>query len=172
MEHITYDDNVARLVATHPSLFTCSTPAYSDLPSGWYPIVDTLCNEIKRELGFELSKQFSVEQIKEKFGTLRFYWSLCNRGDMHLDVFSPDGAVRSSVVTIEPSLAADAAAVNGACDRLRELVDEACEASARVCQRCGAPGSLRPLGWVQTLCDQHFAEAKARPVRDDTDANE
>lgn len=86
---------------------------------------------------------------------------------MHVDVFALDGSVQSSVVKARPSRAADAESVNRACDRIRELVDAACEASGQVCQRCGAPGSLRQLGWLQTLCNQHFNEVKARIAAND-----
>lgn len=50
------------------------------LPDGWYNIVDVLCAEItsyikrkQREFPNEAWKFPQVEQIKEKFGELRFY---------------------------------------------------------------------------------------------------
>src|SRR3546814_8356484 len=40
--------------------------------------------------------------------------------------------------------------------RLRVIVDLAGLASARICQACGAPGTLRTeLPWILTLCDAH-----------------
>ena len=165
-QNITYDDNVASLAASHPALFERGIPDYSDLKTGWYPLVDKLCTDIERKLKPDLAKRFAVVQIKEKFGTLRFYWRLGDLGDMHVDVFNPGGTVQSSVVRAKPSRAADAEAVNQARDRLRELVNAACEASASVCQRCGALGSLRRFAWAQTLCDEHFVEVEERNAKE------
>lgn len=50
---------------------------------GWYNVIDTLCSEIQhyvdfksRDLSEEEKQSFQVvaEQVKEKFGTLRFYF--------------------------------------------------------------------------------------------------
>jgi len=56
------------------------------LPKGWYPLVDKLCESIEPLLD-ELAKEnakidedisFQVDQVKEKFGGLRFYVSGAN----------------------------------------------------------------------------------------------
>jgi hypothetical protein len=57
-------------------------------------------------------------QVKEKFGTLRFY-------------------------------------VNAATDKHYDYIDFAELMSGRTCEVCGAPGQTYPIGWHQTLCDQH-----------------
>lgn len=66
----------------------------------------------------EACPQVVAIQVKEKFGTLRFYYY---GGD---DV------------------------VNGI-ERMAESM------SARMCETCGAPGTARGGGWIQTLCDEH-----------------
>lgn len=45
--------------------------------------------------------------------------------------------------------------------------EEACDAIARAeeraavtCEECGKPGTLRPGGWLMTLCDEHAANRK------------
>ena len=164
---ITYDDQVARLGSTHPALFEGRMPAYSDVPAGWYSIVDQLCIDVERELGPELCREFITLQIKEKFGTLRFYWRLGSQGDLHMDIFTPAGTVKSSVSRAKPSRARNATDINDARVHVRALVDAACEASATVCQRCGARGALcrSRTGWLRTLCDQHkleLAESEAK----------
>ena len=48
---------------------------------GWWPVLDKLCADITRELENgpdELLAEFRVDQIKEKFGGLRFYVSVGN----------------------------------------------------------------------------------------------
>lgn len=41
-----------------------------------------------------------------------------------------------------------------------EIEDAAMQLSARICERCGAPGETRPGGWISTLCDTHFEERR------------
>jgi hypothetical protein len=164
MNKPTYDDNVGRLAAAHPALFAKRMPFYSDLANGWYNLVDKLCTDIERALGHDLSRRVCVKQIKEKLGTLRFYTSLDGRGDVHVDTISAGGGVRTLV--IEPQAdAPDSPAIAKARKRMRELVDAACDASASMCEECGAPGSLRRLSWVRTLCDEHLVEAQKRIAR-------
>ncbi len=58
---------------------------------GWYPIIDSLCGNIQNHIDWQTKQgktvpQVVATQVKEKFGTLRFYY---NGGD---DVI--DGMVR------------------------------------------------------------------------------
>jgi hypothetical protein len=51
--------------------FTCG--------DGWYTLINTLCNNIQNHLDWknrdgEVVAQVVVEQVKEKYGTLRFYY--------------------------------------------------------------------------------------------------
>lgn len=47
---------------------------------GWYGIIKDLCRKLELHLRAdpELKKQFRVLQVKEKYGTLRFYTSVYN----------------------------------------------------------------------------------------------
>ena len=70
-----------------------------------------------------------MEQIKQKFGTLRLYISF--------DRIDVDG------VNPDPTA-------------LRSLVDAAVAASEVTCYVCGAPGEMRQLGdWASVRCDAH-----------------
>jgi hypothetical protein len=42
--------------------------------------------------------------------------------------------------------------------RISALVEFAEYHSSKVCEQCGAPGTLRTDGWMRTLCDAHEAE--------------
>lgn len=53
-----------RLEAKHGAI-----PGWNDLPEGWFALVDRLITDLKAE-GFNVSQ---IDQIKEKFGGLRFY---------------------------------------------------------------------------------------------------
>ena len=64
---------------------------------------------------------FEVVQVKEKYGTLRFYTG-----------------------GTTPSREVD--------DKIQEYVSFAEMLSECICETCGKPGSLRPMGWYKTLC--------------------
>ena len=82
---------------------------------GWLPLLDRLASQLVMA-GWDRS----IAQIKEKFGTLRFY---LDTTPAHRDA-TWDAFVR-----------------------------EAESASARTCERCGAPGTLRGGNWYMTRCD-------------------
>jgi hypothetical protein len=69
----------------------------------------------------ETCPQVVATQVKEKFGSLRFYYY-------------------------------------GGDDIVAAFVNMAESMSHVMCEMCGAPGSERGGGWIQTLCDDHAAE--------------
>ena len=153
----TYDDNVARLGEMHPALFEGRMPDYSHLPAGWFDLVDRLCSDIEAVLGPELSPLAEVKQIKEKLGTLRFYIRLEGRSDLPVDIMASNGLLSFDVAPEmeEPEWPELAAAR----ERIRELVDAACDASDNLCHKCGKAGELRRTGWIQVLCEEHYTPA-------------
>jgi hypothetical protein len=95
---------------------------------GWAGILDELCHSLHKlftEDGLAGDDYPMVEQVKEKFGTLRFYMSF------------PEAV---SAKTIE---------------RAHELIGVAESKSAVTCEVCGCPGKAQPGGWIVTLCDKH-----------------
>lgn len=80
-----YSDPLDKLIQEFPAVFqnVDNSSEYS-LPSGWYNILYNLCEELTPILIEERSKitedseqpLFSVLQIKEKFGGLRFYYMM------------------------------------------------------------------------------------------------
>ena len=58
--------------------------------------------------------------------------------------------------------------IGGGTDEVWDRIHEAEEASLRVCEDCGAPGSTTNHGWIRTLCDTHKAITReANFVADD-----
>lgn len=43
-------------------------------------------------------------------------------------------------------------------DRLDRILEAAEHLSGHICEKCGAPGEIRPGGYVLTLCDEHAKE--------------
>ena len=138
---------LAQLVATHPASFRGTAPAIDSYVShGWYSLVDGLCCDIESILGADI-KYFECRQIKEKYGSLRFYWAYKRMAEVHVDVIGPS---QIDSFTNEPDMADERLL------RVRELVNAACEASESICETCGAPGRLRVLkGYYMTRCQDH-----------------
>ena len=77
-------DNIKKLAEKYPLVFAnMSETSYSDLPNGWVNLVDELCSKLTPMLvesyaNYPLNASMigiTVDQIKEKFGGLRFYCS-------------------------------------------------------------------------------------------------
>lgn len=68
-------DSVDKLYKDFPLIFTKNTSFY--LPEGWVELVRGLCDVISNHLEYayekEISDQIFASQVKEKFGSLRFY---------------------------------------------------------------------------------------------------
>jgi hypothetical protein len=88
--------------------------------NGWYPLVIATDAQLAR-----LDPNYVVHQIKEKFGTLRYY---CRP--------SSDDASGELL------------------DAMDAITDDAERASALTCERCGEPGILHQTRrvWFKTLC--------------------
>jgi hypothetical protein len=87
---------------------------------GWFDLIKDLCEKITAT-GIGIT----VVQVKEKFGTLRFYF------DMN------EGTTKEQYQIVN------------------DLVSEAEVKSEVTCEDCGKPGKLRMGGWIKCLCDEH-----------------
>ncbi len=120
----------------YPKLFISGSPEEFGCEEGWHNLIDQLCNEINSLLSDDDAAMFSLHQVKQKFGELRFY-----------------AHVRAEVVNGPRILALVAEAkVNS------QNICELCGAHGRLEQ--WRPGS----GYWQTLCDAHGAEAHSNSV--------
>lgn len=106
------------LHSDYPAVFTQSL----ETPAGWHWMLEAAAEAIL-EQGAPTGHMTC--QVKEKFGTLRWY---------------ARGSTTEQVLGVMTS----AEWLSGA-----------------VCEHCGAPGSVRPDGWIRTLCDAH-ADRKSR----------
>lgn len=115
------EDSGLALSATYAEIYTVP-PETSE---GWHWLLAATAEWI-REIG--VPPGFKTDQVKQKFGTLRFYW--------HADA-AENGAAQVNRTQVSNII------------RTAEWV------SGAVCEVCGAPGSIRPAGWIRTLCDAH-----------------
>lgn len=109
------EDHQLTLAAEHPVVIG----DFTETGPGWHWLLSAAAEWIE-ETG--VPQGFRSVQIKEKFGTLRWYCSAAEDED-----------------------------------RLQagRIIQAAEWVSGAVCETCGAPGSVRPGGWVRTACDAH-----------------
>lgn len=77
-EFIDYEKFAERMEKSYPKMFQGKYGGFA-VGKGWYPILERLCKNIQQHIEWknretEVCPQVVVEQIKEKFGGLRFYY--------------------------------------------------------------------------------------------------
>lgn len=136
----------AKLCADFPEIFknrNASMQATAmcwgfECDDGWEPIIRGICQKLAY-LASTTGATFTAGQVKEKYGSLAFYYST------EYPMYATSGEAR---------LLADIADC---------VVARAEDASAITCEECGAAGHTRGNGWLKTLCAQH-AYAHAYPI--------
>lgn len=119
-----------------------------DCGKGWYDLIDQLCWALEAEC-FRTGSSYKVAQVKEKFGTLRFYIDI-EHGDEILDGLT-SWMYRHRMPTF-CRWAEKALKTAGFRNRLFDIEHEYEAKSAEICENCGGPGKLIPKGWWRTLC--------------------
>lgn len=97
---------------------------------GWFNLIHDLCEKI-HHLSIIHDVHPYVRQVKEKFGTLSFYYGL-------------EGMEYG--IDVDPLIEAGNAAIF-------EAVQEASELSATTCEDCGKPAEMRKDNWIRVTCD-------------------
>jgi hypothetical protein len=143
------NDRLSELVARHPTLFRGREPRCGGwLPGGWFAIADALCTDLAAQLG-ERAVDFEVDQVKEEFGGLRFYFALARLAS---DPPPSSPALDADPDAPQPPPGVDLALVRS----LRARVQEAESASEQACCFCGGPAvKYVDGGFVFTACQEH-----------------
>ncbi len=144
---------------------------------GWYDIIHDCCKQIKERYELDGTEiDFEPAQIKEKFGTLRFYygykdapcgiaaWDFFGSGiSVRFDPKGDDADADSEEDSNKQKLRADIA----------KIIRNAEERSKTTCEWCGdtQTASLRTNlgGWICTLCDscsEKYIESKIERCRE------
>lgn len=124
---------------------------------GWIKIFTELCININDILGKD-RMGFHWGQVKEKWGTARFYPDWENsHGILRLDIMRPTGLQSIALNPIDDvPFTPDQ---NAKREAVMTLIHEAEQATKTLCQNCGNTGKLCNIsGLVQTLCPEHEAE--------------
>ena len=140
--------NTRYLFDTYPILYKdANAPLQQSLMAfgfehgdGWFKLLDELSAKLEM-LNNEPACPYTTVavQVKEKFGTLRFYTYHEAKGEEwpHARLWS---------------------------DILNDLTDHAETRSGWTCENCGRFGEMRTGGWIRTLCDDCEARRKGEPV--------
>lgn len=128
-----------RMCKTYPTIFRqralpkTQTPMYYgfSVGGGWFHLIEDVCKKIDI---IQRITNVSAEatQIKEKFGTLRFY-------------------IQSIVL---PGCVLSENEIHHIHEVIQCIVSQAERHTCHVCEQCGEYGSERGGSWIRTLCDE------------------
>jgi hypothetical protein len=149
------EDNSKKLYADFPRLYREAIAkermSYGfECSDGWFNLLYKLSTDIEAEAKKIGLHPNSAEwplalQVKEKFGTLKFYLRM-EKGDNEL---KPENA--GPILSFRPMPDIKS---------IRELIQMAENSSAKICEQCGQPGTLYRGGYWHVACDA--CEAKFR----------
>lgn len=125
---------------------------------GWYQLIHDLCQEITDRYEKDgVPVDLVIDQIKEKFAGLRFYYSY---EDSPCAVHAFD-FIGGASVRLYPENKDDK---NKALRRdIADIVSKYEELSFTVCEECGKSGTVRKdLSWILTLCDDCYEKILER----------
>lgn len=117
-------ENEKYMCETYPSLYDMSKPPTQSLmcfgfpDDGWFELLKELSDKI-----VATGIAVKVIQVKEKFGTLRYYVDY-TQGTSSDDYHKIESLIRETEIK-----------------------------SGETCEFCGKPGQERSDGWIKTLCD-------------------
>ncbi len=103
---------------------------------GWYKLIDLLCANLQWDTDHNDYPQIEATQVKEKYGTLRFYYSYAE-GDTKCDERK-----------------------HGYQDGMISFAEQM---SGYICEKCGSTiGVTQTKGWIISLCASCMKEYKKK----------
>jgi len=135
-----------KLVSDYPTLFkqyggdpreTCLAFGF-ECGDGWYHLIDTLCGAIQREVNWinglwpELNFSCSATQVKEKYGSLCFYYEFFYKTDLSED---------------------DKNKLTSSMDRIAGMSQITETLSKTTCEQCGTKCEIAHGVFPRTECD-------------------
>lgn len=154
-----------KLVKKYPNIFrdyggdmrqTCMAWGFSH-GDGWYDLLEDTCSEIER-----LSKGKGIQivalQVKEKFGGLRFYYSMeCDKYPffskfdhflfkLMVNKYWQYGKLYNKIKDYRKKI------YKTTMEKIDHVINQAEYNSYEICEVCSKPGETRDDGWVTTLC--------------------
>lgn len=113
--------------------------------SGWYWLVDAMCEVIQFNVDFNKTRQVEFTTVKEKYGQLIVYWNFVSNPEPVRDELREEydqGLIEGIISSFEV-------------------------VSTHTCEICGNRGFLCHQGsWVKTLCFDHAEKLEYEPGDD------
>jgi len=144
IEHL--DEFDKKMCEKHPDIFQCRFKPMSEtcmcwgfaINEGWFEIIEKLCIQLQLLMD-KFNVDIVAEQVKEKFGGLRFYTTIKAKEDSQLT------AEESHILW----------------DIVGSVIGRAEDKSVQTCEKCGEYRKIRTdYAWHVCLCDKHDAEKK------------
>lgn len=125
--------------------------------SGWYMLIYNMCSEINETyIKADMEPDIVIQQIKEKFGTLRCYASFIS---LPCPVQAIDFLNTGTGIRFYPENDSDNETLNKIHKEVRVIIKKYEEKSKHTCEVCSAEGVLRlELPWKQVLCESCLKE--------------
>jgi len=122
-----------------------------DIANGWLPMFERLCHDIDNALGVD-KHGFHWVQLKEKFGSARFYWKMSGvQKSMAIDLIGPDGNVLS--FRNKPKAKLDDKQL---VQKIDDLISTAESKTANMCIVCGDEGKPDNMDYYTlVVCEKH-----------------
>lgn len=106
-------------------------PLDCECGNGWYNLIYELCRLLQYNTDKYNHPQVIMDQVKEKFGTLRFYYHTEDVVDNKIIILYNIGYIDGAISHAEAM-------------------------SGKTCEECGNPGELKGYSTVKTLCDRCY----------------
>jgi len=152
------DLSLAALRSRYPYQFN-DTELGVAVAQGWQTIFARLCADVDQVLG-EDKRGFHWSQVKEKFGSARFYYQLGGRQpELRMDMHLRGGAVPHAL-PVKRSVRTDRdRSFEQVNTEIRKLAFQAERDTQRVCLVCGKEGSQDAHNdYIMVLCPEHQAQ--------------
>lgn len=129
---------------------------------GWYSLLDALCQTLE-SITEGKDIQVVADQVKEKFGGLRFYYHVEYKRDIFDRIrsrFSTFMCRHKWGIQYNKMVDFKKKYFKSTIEKISDAVSYAEGQSYRTCEKCGGPGETRGGGWVSTLCEECDKEGK------------
>jgi len=152
------------IVKKYPNLFrdyggniktTCVSFGF-ECGNGWLPLIDSIGQQLT-DLGVE--KNVVAQQVKEKFGGLRFYyhtenlpnsmwdWRPINRYFVRFWYHKYSRWIKKHLTKVRKKIFGLTLY-----EKISDIIEAAEMKSYTICEICGADGKVRGKFWLKTLC--------------------
>ena len=164
---MTDDEFDVFMVAKFPKIFaerhlscreTCMCWGFDGIGPGWRKLLHDLCTKL--QWLYELTGVCArADQVKQKFGTLRFYYTETGsrRRTLKRTMYAAGRWLFKRVGINIPAYPDKLVSAT-----IQDLVSLAESRSGWTCEVCGDLARTSGNGWVETLCPKHTAERDAR----------